>query len=173
MADFERTKMDSKTLVAQYHVGPFEEASKAWDRLNNLVAMQRLVGESSLAIGISYDNPQTTLESRFRYDAAVVVDDATVKRARLANLSRKESRGLRMIQFRGGNFMRAIHYGPYSDLPATYGDLVHAAAVEGVELEELPLIQIYRNSPKFTDEKDLETELLVRIKGDGPGRKGA
>lgn len=163
MLELETVKHESMQLVAQFHRGVFAGASDAWSKLNNAVAMQRLVSDQSMAVGLSYDDPQLTESASFRYDAAVLVDSATVKRAKLATLDRRTSQGMRLIELRGGSFLRAIHYGPYANISETYADLVTTAAAKGIKFEPLPLIQIYRNSPLFTDEKDLETELLVRI----------
>jgi len=43
----ERVTLNSMTVVSHTHVGEFVGASAAWSKVNNLVAMKRLVSEAS------------------------------------------------------------------------------------------------------------------------------
>jgi DNA gyrase inhibitor GyrI len=174
MADaaLERVTLNSMTVVSHTHVGEFIGASEAWNKTNNLVAMKRLAGDQSMAVGICLNNPETAVAT-VRYEACVNVDDATIKRAGLREMakaaaSRKllpgEPAGPSLTELEGGEFLRVVHRGTYTKLPETFHRLLKLASDQGIEIEPLPLFQIYRNSPNFTPEADLETEVLVRVK---------
>jgi DNA gyrase inhibitor GyrI len=176
----ERVTLNSMTVVSHTHVGEFVGASAAWSKVNNLVAMKRLVSDQSMALGISHDNPETAV-ARVRYDACVNVDEATIKRSGLREFVKTAARrpvpnetgelsepgepsGPNLVEFQGGEFLRVVHRGSYVNLPATFHRLLKLAKDGGIDIEPLPLIQIYRNSPNFTPEAELETEVLVRVK---------
>jgi len=75
-----------------------------------------------------------------------------------------EPSGPNLVEFQGGEFLRVVHRGSYLNLPETFHRLLKLAKDGGIDIEPLPLIQIYRNSPNFTPEAELETEVLVRVK---------
>lgn len=57
-------------------VGPYGLTNvQAMQKLKDWAAAKNLISQTSIILGISHDNPETTLPENCRYDAAIVISD--------------------------------------------------------------------------------------------------
>ena len=70
----EITEMPELRVASIHHVGPYNQVSKAFERLGSLAGPAGLFAQPGAAmIGIDYDDPETTPHDQLRADAGVVV----------------------------------------------------------------------------------------------------
>lgn len=71
--------------------------------------------------------------------------------------------GLAYEQFKGGNYVRFILTGPYSDLPAASGAVWNTVAERKTALRDDFAIENYMNDPRVTPEDQLITHILIPV----------
>jgi AraC family transcriptional regulator len=116
------------------HVGPYEDVdSSLWVRL---VAWARRRGIArGVCIGIAHDAPGVTRPERLRFDAGIAVGDAV-----------RPADGVGVQHMGPCAFAVTTHVGPYSTLPAAYGEvLARCRSLDRHRLVGLPSVEIYRD----------------------------
>jgi effector-binding domain-containing protein len=71
--------------------------------------------------------------------------------------------GLAYEQFNGGNYVRFILTGPYSDLPAASGAVWNTVAERKTAVRDDFAIENYMNDPRVTPEDQLITHILIPV----------
>jgi AraC family transcriptional regulator len=124
-------------VAAVRHVGPYEEADEALEKLLRWAAGCGLLRGSPKLLGLAYDDPTITHPSRLRYDAAIVVP----ANARIG-------RGAARRTLAAGRYAVTTHRGPY----ATLGDAYERICGDWMELNGRalgvgPALEFYRKQP--------------------------
>jgi AraC family transcriptional regulator len=136
------------------HVGPYEGAALAWQKLLAWAGQHGLLGPRVKLIGISHDDPHVTPAERLRCDACLATDRPFQPEGEVGTQ-----------EIPGGEYAVTAHRGPYEKLPETYarlyGDWLPAS---GREPAESPGFQLYRNSPQDTAPEDLLTDVYVPLR---------
>jgi AraC family transcriptional regulator len=135
------------------HVGPYNEVGSAWAKLMSWIGMRGLFGPHTRAIGIAHDDPDITVPTRLRYDAAVTI---------VGNLKPEGEIGV--SDFAGGEYAITRHRGPYNRISATFARLCGEWLAEsGRELESAPALEIYLNNPQMAKPEDLLTDACLPL----------
>jgi AraC family transcriptional regulator len=135
------------------HIGPYAECGAAWEKLCSHPAVQAAMNEETLAVGISYDDPDVTEGGKIRYDACVTVGDDFRGRD-----------GIDTQQVDGGDYAVMVHKGSYDGLHDCYRWLFGKWLPDsGREAKSAPSLEIYRNSPDKTPPEELVTEIRVAL----------
>jgi AraC family transcriptional regulator len=128
-----------------------------WDKLLVFMGKEGLIGGDSLFIGICHDDPEVTSPGRIRYDACVTVDDTF-----------KPVGDVGVQTVAGGDYAVATHFGPYSQLGATYAKLFGQwLPRSGRQLRSTPCFEVYLNSPENTDPNELLTDIHMPLQPAG------
>jgi AraC family transcriptional regulator len=117
----------------------------------------KLVFGKAQTFGLSYDDPDVTDPQRMRYDACMVVKDATRTRREVQTQS-----------FDGGYFAVTVHEGPYATLGETYARLfahivTHPIGGRRWRLGDPPSLEHYLNDPRKTAPEGLRTKIMMRV----------
>jgi AraC family transcriptional regulator len=136
------------------HVGPYEGAGLAWQKLLAWAGQHGLLGPGAKLIGISHDNPHVTPPDRLRCDACLATDRPFQPEGEIGTQ-----------EIPGGEYAVTTHRGPYDKLPETYARLYGDWLPQsGREPADSPAFQLYRNSPKDTAPEDLLTDVYVPLR---------
>lgn len=123
----------------------------AFERLVSIARTNGLIGARTQFLGLSYDNPEMIEASELRFDACITSDADPVDE-------------LRRIDFSGGRFAVYRHTGPYELLEHVFDRLFDAVIFSGeCELRDAPCLEIYRNDPETTQQKELLTDVCIPI----------
>lgn len=69
----EMTTLEPRRVAYLRHVGPYQEAYRAWPGLRERLRRDGVRCEGSLLIGVPMDDPRNTPPEKLRYDACVTV----------------------------------------------------------------------------------------------------
>ena len=141
-------------VAAVRHVGPYEDADAALEKLMRWAASCGLLRASPRLLGVAYDDPTITHPSRLRYDAAIVLPP----NARVAKGATRRTLG-------GGRYAVTTHRGPYETLGDAYkricGDWME---LNGRTLGAGPALEFYRVTP--ADRSDtIVTDVCMPLSG--------
>ncbi len=137
-------------LVGMRHRGSYANVGETWARL---MTWSSAHAPGAKQYGLCPDDPDVTATEHLRFDAclaaSVVHEDVTA------------------LGINAGAWAVAVHRGPYSTLAETYLDLIgrwfptssHEPAVDAV-------VEHYLNDPRATPERELLTEVRVRLATD-------
>ncbi len=141
--------------VAYYrHVGPYGEAQEIWEKLAALAAKHRLYkGADTLCVGACHDDPAHVPLSELRSDACIAVDGSFAP-----------CDGAEVQELGGGRYVTTTYTGAYSGIGLAYEDLYVWIRQQGLEPIPGPTLEIYRNDPHVTPEKELITDLHAPIR---------
>ena len=115
---------------------------------------KNLMGENSIMIGISHDDPNTTPIEKLRYDACISWDDKSVE-------PQGEVFGKTV---EGGKYAMFLHKGAYENLISTYDMIWTWITNSGVELRDIPAFEKYLDKdPCKIEPEDLRTEIYIPI----------
>ena len=146
-------KLPEMKIAFVRHVGPYAECRAAWRTLLEWARPRGLLGPETKYLGVCHDDPEVTEQSKIRYDASILV-----------NKDVQESGGIGVKTVAPGTYAMAVHKGSYETLHDTYAYICGAWAVENVvELESLPVIEMYLNDLDNTPKEELITEIYVPI----------
>ena len=135
------------------HVGPYDQVGATWGRLMAWASARGLIGSSFMMLGIVHDDPEITIPTHLRYDAAMVVPD---------EINAEKEIGIE--QLAGGKYAIATHQGPHNQISDTYVRICGEwLPTSGRELLHAPAFEIYRNSPTNTRPEDLITEIHLPL----------
>lgn len=146
-------EMDPVRVAYVRHVGPYNECSRAWEKLCMWAGPRGLLAPGVQFLGLCYDDPEVTPVHRIRYEACITVDEDVEGEGKIG-----------VQQLEGGPYARATHFGPYDNLSRTYSQLCGRwCAGNGYELASKPSVEIYQNSPEDTEPEDLVTDVHVPL----------
>ncbi len=139
------------------HLGDYKVVPPIlWDELMEWPALASLDRDCVL-LGIGHDAPGITPTEKLRFDACVQVPEPFTPEGRI---------GYQMIP--GGYYAMTTHVGPYSTLPAAWGEVFgRVMALKVYDTPMLPVIEMYHTTqinPKFALNR---TELCMPLKKRG------
>jgi AraC family transcriptional regulator len=142
-------------VAAIRHVGPYEEADEALEKLMRWAEGCGLLRASPKLLGAAYDDPTITHPSRLRYDAAIVLP----ANARVA-------KGAARRTLAGGRYAVTTHRGPYESL----GDAYKRICGDWMELNRRtlgpgPALEFYRITPAFGKSDGIVTDVCMPLSG--------
>ena len=147
----------SRVCYALRHVGPYETAHKAWQRLYAWAGSRGVLDREIGGFGLVYDDPEVTEAERLRYDACIEIPEADADPSLLGP-------EITIRRIPAGRYAVALHLGSYDDIGDTYvGMLGRRMPAHGLELATEPTVELYLNSPMDTAPDDLRTEICMRI----------
>jgi AraC family transcriptional regulator len=150
--------MEDMDVVYVRHIGPYINCGVAWSTLCEWAGPQGLLQPGVKMMGLSYDDPQVTPEDKLRYDACIEVKN--IKELGVLNSPMTSK------HINAGKYARTTHLGPYDTLTKTYSELCGQWLPQnGYEIESLPCIEIYLNTPEDTEPEDLITDIYIPIVG--------
>lgn len=136
------------------HTGPYAEVYKTWDQLCEWAKKAGAFTTETEFYGICYDDPLITDGQHIRYDAAMRVPD---------HIQAEGEVGIQEIG--GREYAKYIHRGPYHKLTDTYMKLmIMWFPQSNYDIDVLPTIENYLNTPEITEEEDLLTQLFIPIR---------
>jgi AraC family transcriptional regulator len=143
---------DPIRVVFVRHVGPYENAASAFDRLDAWAASVG-ISRNAQRIGAPRDDPSVTPREKLRFDACVVVD---------ASVTADGEVGIQLLG--GGPYAVTCHVGPFDTLAETYAWLaVEWLPGRGRTIAKAPCLELYRDWPGATAPGDRVTELRVPV----------
>ncbi|MBI3496232.1 MAG: AraC family transcriptional regulator [Proteobacteria bacterium] len=96
-------------LAALRHVGPYMGIGPVFERLSAWAGGRGLIGPSTRAFGIYYDNPEAVPANQLRSDAGITVGPQV-----------EVDGDVRLIDLAGGRHAVFVHKGPYAELESAY-----------------------------------------------------
>jgi AraC family transcriptional regulator len=140
-------------VAAVRHVGPYEEADEAMEKLIRWAGNCGLLRDSPKLLGVAYDDPTIVHPSRLRYDAAIVLPPM----ARIA-------KGAARRTLAGGRYAITTHRGPYE----TLGDAYKRICGDWMELNGRtpgagPALEFYRNTPAVEKSNTFVTDVCMPL----------
>jgi len=149
------TELQNKNAIYISIVGEYgnSEYGDAWNRLWALVKKQSLFTAGIECIGVSYDDPGVTENSKCRYEACLVVHKPAKPEGEV---------GVKVIE--GGKFALFNYQGPYYNLGIVYDTIFGNWLPEsGYQLRNVPCFEKYLNNPNRTEPDKLKTEIYLPI----------
>ena len=152
--DVEIRRIEPIRVAFVRHVGPYNEAGKAWDILCTYLGKKGYLGPGSKFIGICYDDPDVTPPEKVRYDACITVDESFVPEDEIA-----------VQAIGGGEYAVTTHFGSYDKLGQTYSRLFSDWLMKSDrEIRQEPCMEFYLNDPESTEPDDLLTDICLPLK---------
>jgi len=139
------------------HVGPYEKIRSVWEKLSSWAIESHFFAHNPdcLRIGIAYDDPSLTDESKLRYDACLSLtnDHFTLSSDEIATQT-----------LRGGRYAIARQKGPYEQFNDSYAWLYGKWLPEQkLEPVNAPSFVVLHNSPKDTAPEDLIADIYIPL----------
>lgn len=136
--------------------GPYgsESTGKAWDTLLRFATEHNLLNDKTNLFGISYDNPEITLEDTCEYNACISIEEVI-----------NPSKEIGVKELKGGKYAVFSYKGSYVHFAAVYGLIFKEWLLKSeYELREAEVFDRYVHSPTDTDTNNLLTEIYLPIK---------
>ena len=134
-----------------------EVIGEAFTKVVEWVQGNNLMGESTLVIGIGWDNPEETPVEECRYDACVTVPTGT---------SDDDEIGITDIP--GGTYAIYSFTGKYDtigeDIGKAWGEIVGWVAANGYEFDMRPPLEIYKETEEQYEAGEYVVDLCVPVK---------
>jgi len=151
--DVQIKEFDPMTVASVRHIGPYQECEGAWKELCGNAEVAQRMGPDTIALGICYDDPNTTDADKIRYDACVTV---------VADFATPD--GIEKQEIAGGRYAVVIHNGSYSKLMDTYVALYEKWLPSSGEEPAGATLEIYITCPETTSEEESVTEIRLPLK---------
>jgi AraC family transcriptional regulator len=104
-------------------------------------------------VGLCYDDPDVTDPARIRYDAAYVVQRPI-----------EPGGGIEFYELPAGDYVTAVHRGPYTGLSLAYAGLYrHWLRNGSTGIADGPTLEFYLNHPGDTDAASLLTRICIPL----------
>ncbi len=145
-------RLETKRVVFVRHVGPYNDAGRAWSRLMTWAGMKGLLGPRMETFGLCHDDPEVTPPDRMRYDACLVVGPSVAPDGDIG-----------VQDALGGEYATVVHTGPYSTLAGPYAEVCAWIAASGRGVGDPPSVEFYLNDPRSTPAEQLKTKVCMRL----------
>ena len=145
--------MPALRFASCLHIGEYGPGvGEAWERLYRWAGPRGLLGQKTLAAGVSWDNPDICPSDRCRYSACVPIPETM-----------EVSSEVVVVAFPPRKYL-CLHYaGPEAGFSAAYGNLYRRYLPEsGFEPEDDPAIEFYRRPASAEAGFDADIALPVR-----------
>jgi AraC family transcriptional regulator len=151
-------EMPALRLATVPHVGPYNQISKAFQKLGGIAGPAGLFRPDALMIALYHDDPETTPAAKLRSDAGLTVSD-NVKLPAEAVEKRLPA----------GHYARTTHIGPYTTLPDAWSRFLGEwLPASGKQIKDGVSFEMYRNDPSNTPPEQLRTDLYILLQGSMP-----
>jgi AraC family transcriptional regulator len=153
VSDVRLEEFGPKRVAFVRHVGPYNEVGPAWQKLMSWAGMRGLLGPRTVILGVVYDSPEVTAESKLRYDAASSVGD---------DVQPEGDIGIQEIP--RCQYAVIPHNGPYTNIQPAYDRLFGDwLPLSGREPASSPVFERYLNTPYDTKPENLRTEIYLPL----------
>lgn len=143
----------ARRIAAIPHKGPYMNINRAFEKLGVTVAARGLLPQAGKMVGVYYDSPADVAAENLRSHAGLEVLADTPIAAPLEAVSLPAGR-YAVLRFKG----------PYAGLPAAYNQLLGDWLPKSEEpTADVPMFEIYLNSPMDTAPEDLQTEICLAL----------
>ena len=143
----------ARRLACIAHRGPYAEINRAFEKLGATVAARGLYPQTRRMIGVYYDSPADVPPADLRSHAGFEVTDNMPIDAPLETVILPASR-LAVLTCKG----------PYAGLMAGYNQLLGAwLPGSGETLADIPMFEVYLNTPMDTAPEDLLTDICLPL----------
>ena len=133
--------------------GPYETCHKTWEKLFIWAGKRGLVNPQTIAVGLSYDDPETTPPEKIRYDACISVSDDFVPEGEIT-----------VFEVEGGEYAVYTHIGSYDKIKESFQRLNKEwIKSSGRLMRKAPCLEIYIDDPEETPEENLRTDLCIPL----------
>lgn len=144
----------ARRIGALPHVGPYNEISRAYDKLGTVIGSRGLRPQARGMVAVYHDDPSAMPAAELRSHAGVVFGPEVTLDAPLEVLTLPAGPHA-ILHFRG----------PYSGLAAAYDQLFSDWLPQsGREPADSPVFEAYLNTPMDTAPEDLLTDICVPLK---------
>ena len=163
--DSRLVKFPPVLVAAIRHTGPYNDSGAAWQQLMTAIGPTGLLGQHTVAYGVSYDNPDLTPEQKCRMDACISLPASVTQESPQVRelLSNKEI----FLRHIGGDcdYVAVKVHGSYDRLHPAYRSLFGMWLPQsGREPINDPGFEAYYNSPETTAPENLLTEIFIPLK---------
>ncbi len=140
-------------LAFVQHIGPYDGVGEAWGKLMAWAGPKGLLGPRMRFFGLCYSDPEVTPPDKVQYQACLEVGPHV-----------KPEGDVGVQDFSGGEFAAVTHKGPYRTLGEAYALICGQwLPTSGRALGPPPSVERYLNDPRSTPEKQLLTEVYMRL----------
>ena len=148
-------KLDPMTLVGLRHVGHYHFIGPKFNQLMVWVNQHQI--PTGMGVAIYYDNPDEVAGQDLRSDACMIVPADFI-------LPDSEGLDIRIVHIAGGEYATVTHMGSYDGIGDSWARFMgHAMPKLGRDFGNEPPFEIYRNNCMVTPEKDLRTDLFMKV----------
>ncbi|WP_187170389.1 AraC family transcriptional regulator [Salidesulfovibrio onnuriiensis] len=145
--------LDPMRIASIRHTGPYQECGMAWKRLCDWACPKGIFNETTMFLGICYDDPAITPADKIRMEVSVTVPDHIQPEGEIA---------IRTVP--GGEYAVVTHHGPYHLLEETYSRFCGRwLPASGREIRNQPGMEHYITNPEVTAPEDLITDLYIPL----------
>ena len=149
----EIVELEPLKVASVRHVGPYNQCSKAWEKLCSWAGPKGLLRPGCIFLGLSHDDPEITPPDKVRYDACLSLDTDCASEG-----------DVHIKHIEGGAYAKTTHFGPYENLSRTYNQLCGQwIPANEYKIASKPSIEIYLNSPEDSEPEDLITDIHVPL----------
>jgi AraC family transcriptional regulator len=142
----------ARRIAYRRHRGGYAGVHDTWRGLRSWAAERGLLDGPTL-YGVCPDDPEITDEPLLRFDAGVAVPDGFLSDGSVA-----------LGEIPAGTYAVGVHQGPYRTLSDTYLAVIGQwFPTSGYELAPDPVVEHYIDDPEIVPERELRTEVRVRI----------
>jgi AraC family transcriptional regulator len=143
----------ARHIAAIPHKGPYMNINRAFEKLGATIAARGLFPQVGKMIGVYYDSPADVAPENLRSHAGFEVQSDTAIAA-----------PLEPVTLPAGRYAVLLFKGPYAGLPAAYNQLLGNWLPNSNEpIADVPMFEIYLNTPMDTAPEDLLTEICLAL----------
>lgn len=143
----------ARRIAAIPHKGPYMNINRAFEKLGATIGARGLFPQVGKMIGVYYDSPADVAPTDLRSHAGFEVQSDTAIAA-----------PLELVDLPAGRYAVLPFKGPYAGLPAAYNQLLGDWLPQSNEpIGDVPMFEIYLNSPMDTAPENLLTEICLAL----------
>jgi AraC family transcriptional regulator len=143
----------ARRIAAIPHKGPYMHINRAFEKLGASIAARGLFPQVGKMIGVYYDSPADVAAENLRSHAGFEVQPDT-----------PIAPPLEVVTLPAGRYAVLTFKGPYAGLPAGYNQLLGDWLPKSDEpIADVPMFEIYLNTPMDTAPEDLLTEICLAL----------
>jgi len=153
------------TLIGAWHYGDYMKIGVTFERVMAECAIAGILPSRPKSIGLYLADPECTDEPALKSFAGVVMPSRTpANSGRSAQNAKLPTEDLDTYHYPGGRFAVLTHQGSYALLSQAYDWLYYKwLPSSDVSVRDEPCSEVYLNSPVYTAQTDLLTEVCMPI----------
>ncbi|MBN2694020.1 GyrI-like domain-containing protein [bacterium] len=147
-------KLPEMNVAYVRNIGSYFNAGVAWEKLCKWMGANGLMSEKTVAIGISYDDPEITPTEKLRYDACMTIPENTKTTGEV---------GTQTIE--GGLYAVYSFYDKLEQLAPTYKNLYGGWLPQsGYQADDRECLEIYLNDVANDPDGKAKVEICIPVK---------